>query len=102
MSITDSNNTLQVKFLHLIALWCNGSTAVSKTACLGSNPSGATNLYFYDIMIYANEKNRLWNMCQLSIGMLEELMSQIERAKLQNEQFVLDWLDKINELSVKY
>ena len=53
-------------------------------------------------MIYANEKNRLWNMCQLSIGMLEELMSQIERAKLQNEQFVLDWLDNINELSVKY
>lgn len=53
-------------------------------------------------MIYANEKNRLWNMCQLSIRMLEELMSQIEKAKLQNEQFVLDWLDKINELSVKY
>ena len=68
----------------------------------GSNPWGRTNLYFYDIMIYANEKNRLWNMCQLSIGMLEELMSQIEKAKLQNEQFVLDWLDKMNELSVKY
>ena len=49
-----------------------------------------------------DEKNRLWNMCQLSIEMLEELMKQIEEAKLQNEQFVLDWLDKINELSVKY
>ncbi len=70
-----------------------------KSFSQGSNPWGRTNLY---IMIYANEKNRLWNMCQLSIGMLEELMSQIERAKLQNEQFVLDWLDKINELSVKY
>ena len=34
--------------------------------------------------------------------MLNELMEQIEEAKLQNEQFVLDWLDKINELSVKY
>ena len=53
-------------------------------------------------MTYVNEKNRLWNMCQLSIGMLEELMRQIEEAKLQNEQFVLDWLDKINEISVKY
>lgn len=53
-------------------------------------------------MIYANEKNRLWNMCQLSVGMLEELMKQIEQAKLQNEQFVLDWLDKINEISVRY
>lgn len=53
-------------------------------------------------MIYANEKNRLWNMCQLSIGMLEALMKQIEQAQLQNEQFVLDWLDKINEISVRY
>lgn len=53
-------------------------------------------------MIYANEKNRLWNLCQISIKMLEELMKQIEDAKLTNEQFVLDWLDKINELSVKY
>ena len=77
------------------------STAVSKTACLGSNPSGATNFNLMN-MIYANEKNRLWNMCQLSIGMLEELMKQIEQAKLQNEQFVLDWLDKINEISVRY
>lgn len=59
-------------------------------------------IILYDIMIYANEKNRLWNMCQLSIGMLEELMKQIEKAELQNEQFVLDWLDKMNELSVKY
>lgn len=53
-------------------------------------------------MIYPNEKNRLWNMCQLSIAMLNELMKQIEKEGLQNEQFVLDWLDKINEISVKY
>lgn len=53
-------------------------------------------------MIYDNEKNRLWKVCQVSIKMLEELMKQIEDAKLQNEQFVLDWLDKLNEISVKY
>lgn len=53
-------------------------------------------------MIYANEKNRLWNMCQVSIKMLNELMNQIEKADLKNEQFVLDWLDKLNELSVKW
>lgn len=53
-------------------------------------------------MIYPNEKNRLYNMCQLSIKMLNELMKQIEKEGLQNEQFVLDWLDKINEISVKY
>ena len=49
-----------------------------------------------------DEKGRLLNKCQISIKMLNELMEQIEEAKLQNEQFVLDWLDKINELSVKY
>lgn len=53
-------------------------------------------------MMYANEKNRLWHMCQLSVSMLEELMRQIEKEGLQNEQFVLDWLDKINEISVRY
>lgn len=53
-------------------------------------------------MRYANEKNRLWHMCQVSVSMLEELMKQIENEKLQNEQFVLDWLDKINELSVRW
>lgn len=53
-------------------------------------------------MIYTNDKNRLWHMCQVSISMLEELMRQIEKHDLQNEQFVLDWLDKINELSVKW
>lgn len=53
-------------------------------------------------MIYDNEKNRLWKVCQVSIKMLEELMKQIEDAGLQNEQFVLDWLDKLNEISVKY
>lgn len=53
-------------------------------------------------MIYTNDKNRLWQMCQVSVSMLEELMRQIEKYDLQNEQFVLDWLDKINELSVKW
>lgn len=53
-------------------------------------------------MIYTNDKNRLWHMCQVSVSMLEELMRQIEKYDLQNEQFVLDWLDKINELSVKW
>lgn len=53
-------------------------------------------------MKYDNEKNRLWNMCQISIKMLNELTRQIEKADLQNEQFVLDWLDELNEISVKW
>ena len=51
---------------------------------------------------YDNEKNRLYNMCQMSILMLNELMDQIEKANLQNEQFVLDFCDKINELSIRF
>lgn len=51
---------------------------------------------------YDNEKNRLYNMCQMSVLMLNELMDQIEKAELQNEQFVLDFCDKINELSIRF
>lgn len=50
---------------------------------------------------YDNEKNRLYNMCQMSIQMLNELWNQIEKAEMTNEQFCLDWLDKINEISVR-
>lgn len=50
---------------------------------------------------YDNEKNRLYNMCQMSIQMLNELWNQLEKADMINEQFCLDWLDKINEISVR-
>lgn len=50
---------------------------------------------------YDNEKNRLYNMCQMSVQMLNELWNQIEKAEMTNEQFCLDWLDKINEISVR-
>lgn len=32
----------EFKISKKIALWCNGSTSDSGSACLGSNPSGAT------------------------------------------------------------
>lgn len=50
---------------------------------------------------YDNEKNRLYNMCQMSIQMLDELWNQIEKANMTNEQFCLDWLDSINEISIR-
>ena len=53
-------------------------------------------------MIYDSEKNRLWHVCQTSIKLLNELMKQIEEKDLVNEQFVLDWLDQINEISVRH
>lgn len=52
-------------------------------------------------MIYPNEKNRLYNMCRASIHILEEIWTMIEKAGMQNEQFVLDWLDSINDISTR-
>lgn len=52
-------------------------------------------------MIYPNEKNRLYHMCRASIHILEEIWTMIEKEEMYNEQFVLDWLDKINEISVR-
>lgn len=52
-------------------------------------------------MIYSNEKNKLYKYCRASISVLEEVWKMIEEAEMQNEQFVLDWLDKINEISIR-
>lgn len=52
-------------------------------------------------MIYPNEKNKLYNMCRASIHILEEIWTMIEKAGMQNEQFVLDWLDSINDISIR-
>ena len=52
-------------------------------------------------MIYPNEKNKLYTMCQASVHVLNELWKMIEKAGMKDEQFVLDWLDKINEISVR-
>ena len=50
---------------------------------------------------YDNEQNRLYNMCQMSIIMLENIWKDITVNKLQDSQFVLDWLDKLNEISIR-
>lgn len=53
-------------------------------------------------MVYTSEKNKIWRYCQASVHVLNEIMKMIEKEKLQDEQFVLDWLDKINEISVRF
>lgn len=74
----------------------------SEGVSLGSNPREATKLKNCMTMtLYPNEKNRLYNMCKASIVMLNELWRMIEKAEMYNEQFVLDWLDKLNEISVR-
>lgn len=50
---------------------------------------------------FPNEKNRLYHTCQASILMLNEIWRMIEKTGMTNEQFVLDWLDAINEISVR-
>lgn len=52
-------------------------------------------------MIYPNEKNELYRMCKASVQLLNELWKMVEKQEMQNEQFVLDWLDKINEISIR-
>lgn len=50
---------------------------------------------------YDNEHNRLYNACQMSIIMLENIWKDIQANNLQNSQFVLDWLDKTNKISTR-
>ena len=52
-------------------------------------------------MIYQSKKNELYNMCKFSISMLEELWRLIKKENMQDEQFVLSWLDTINAISVR-
>lgn len=51
---------------------------------------------------YDNKKNELYNMCQMSLLAVNALMDTIEQNGLQNEQFVLDYCDKLNELSIRF
>ena len=76
-------------------------TVASEANGVGSNPTRATNNLNFMTMIYANEKNRLYNMCRASIHILEEIWKMIEKEKMQNEQFILDWLDELNEISIR-
>lgn len=51
--------------------------------------------------MYPNKKNQLYHLCNASIHMLNELWRMIEKEEMSNEQFVLDWLDAINEISIR-
>lgn len=53
-------------------------------------------------MVYDNAKNELYNLSKTLLLMVEQLVDRIEKENLQNEQFVLDFLDKLNELSIKF
>lgn len=44
----------------------------------------------------------VYNLCDNSIQLLEIILKMIEENNLQNDQKILDWLDKINSISVKW
>lgn len=51
---------------------------------------------------FDNEKNRLYHAGQTILLVVDNYIKQIEEAKMINEQFFIDVLDKLNEHSVKY
>lgn len=48
-----------------------------------------------------NNKNRLYNYGQVLLTTIEMFIKEVEEAQMTNEQFFLDWEDKLNELSTK-
>lgn len=47
-------------------------------------------------------KMEIYNLCDNSIQLLEIILKMVEENNLQNDQKILDWLDKINSISVKW
>ena len=75
------------------------STEASRSSCLGSNPSGATNLKINDMNELLLEVLKV--ACNESLYAVQEVDKMIRANALENEQWFLDWQDKLNEISVK-
>jgi len=52
-------------------------------------------------MLNNDEKDKFEQVLNGELTYLNGLWDLIKRNNLENEQFVLDWLDKLNEISVK-
>lgn len=50
---------------------------------------------------YDTPQNKIYNDCKMSIIILENIWNDIVENKLQDSQMVLNWLDKINEMSIR-
>lgn len=51
---------------------------------------------------YDNEKNRLYNQGLTLLKMLNLYVKQVEDANMTNEQYFLNFLDSLNETSIRY
>ena len=50
---------------------------------------------------FDNDKNRMYNACQTALMMVKSVIMQAEALKMTDEQFFIDFEDKLNELSIK-
>lgn len=69
------------------------STVLSKSTRLSSNLSGATNFK------YMEEKIKC--VLESNAQFVDDLYKLIKELGMLNEQCVLDWLDRLNEISVR-
>lgn len=52
--------------------------------------------------IILKNQMEVYNLCDNSVQLLEIILKIVEENNLQNDQKILDWLDKINSISVKW
>lgn len=52
--------------------------------------------------LYGNMENNLKLKSDIILHNLNNLIVEIENNKLTNKQWVLDFLDKLNKISIKY
>lgn len=50
---------------------------------------------------FPNDKNRIWTMCQAALEMVKLTVEEAEKYKMTDEQYYLDFEDKLNAWSVK-
>lgn len=73
----------------------------SKSLGLGSNPSGATNYNIMSEELVKIHVDFIKELMQEVLRKLESIDKEIDITQLKNEQFVLDFYDKVNEISVR-
>lgn len=78
------------------------STADSKSVFafeavgLGSSPNGATNLSNMDAIIQSLKEHS-----EKALEYIQMVDREVRAKRLQNEQWFINWQDKLNEISVK-
>lgn len=50
---------------------------------------------------FTNDKNRMYNACQMALMFVRNVIEEVEKLGMTNEQFFIDFEDELNELSIK-